>query len=74
MSTINSVGNNGNSIYEKLKINKTEKTEKKEETIVELSKTAQEYLKQLKQKYGMQYKIKKDWLNYLCQLKGVNNG
>lgn len=51
MSTINSVGNNGNNVYEKLKINKAEKPEKKEETTVQLSKTAQEYLKQLKQKY-----------------------
>ncbi len=51
MSAINSINNNGNNVYEKLKINKTEKAEKKEET-VQLSKTAQEYLQQLKQKYN----------------------
>ena len=51
MSAINSINNNGNNVYEKLKVNKTEKAEKKEET-VQLSKTAQEYLQQLKQKYN----------------------
>lgn len=44
-------GTKATNVYDKLKVNKPQKTEKKEETTVQLSETAQKYLKELKEKY-----------------------